>query len=135
MIWLLFAGAMGAIVRLFLDRALPPVATTSARCWHGWPWGILLANLLGTFALGLVLGYAKSHSLSLTPELFASVAVPADRLWVLAAGFCGSLTTVSTLFVGFHGLYLAKPARGIAYLLTTVILAGLVAWLGVQLSS
>ncbi|WP_404290393.1 fluoride efflux transporter FluC [Glutamicibacter arilaitensis] len=131
---LLLAGALGAVGRYLLDRALPATHDDTRSWWRGWPLGVLTANIIGTFALGLVLGYARAHGLDLTQENFAGTVPAADRLWLLASGFCGSLTTASTLFVGFHLLYEVRRARAIMFLLGTLVLAGAAGWLGWFLS-
>lgn len=69
----LAAGA-GAVARYLLDLAV------QRRVHSGLPWGTLAVNVSGSFALGLVAG-----------SLTGDVAV------VLAAGFCGGYTTLSTL--------------------------------------
>lgn len=121
---LLVAGALGAIIRYLLDRGLPATHDSVQGLFAGWPRGILLANILGSFALGVVLGYARSHQLDLTHENFVHTIPAADRLWLLASGFCGSLTTASTLFVGFHLIYEVNKARALAYLCCTFVIAG-----------
>lgn len=121
---LLVAGAIGAMIRYLLDRSLPATHDSAQGLFAGWPRGILLANILGSFALGVVLGYARSHQLDLTHEDFVHTIPAADRLWLLASGFCGSLTTASTLFVGFHLMYQVNKARAIVYLVSTFVCAG-----------
>ncbi|MGP9725924.1 fluoride efflux transporter FluC [Glutamicibacter sp. 363] len=127
---LLLAGALGAVGRYLLDRALPATHDDTHSLWRGWPLGILTANIIGTFALGLFLGYAHAHGLELTRDSFAGTLSAADRLWLLTAGFCGSLTTASTLFVGFHLLYEVNRARAIMFLLGTLVFAGIAGLLG-----
>ncbi|HJX77326.1 fluoride efflux transporter FluC [Glutamicibacter sp.] len=121
---LLVAGALGAIFRYLLDRSLPATHDLAQGLFAGWPRGILLANILGSFALGVVLGYARSHQLDLTHENFVHTIPAADRLWLLASGVCGSLTTASTLFVGFRLIYEVNKARAIVYLCSTFVIAG-----------
>ena len=68
------AGALGALARHGTGRAM------NRRFGLGAPWGVLAANLIGAFVLGLVVGQAPHHRL----------------LLVLGAGFLGSYTTFST---------------------------------------
>lgn len=75
-------GALGAGVRYLL------VAFVSGR----FPWSILVANVAGSFGLGLLLGTASPGLL-----LFAGV------------GFCGALTTFSTF--ALDTLVLAREGR------------------------
>jgi CrcB protein len=75
-----FAGGVaGALARAGLDRALPWHA-------HGWPWSTFVANLTGT----LLLGYFATR----LQERLAPTTYPRP---LLATGFCGALTTFSTL--------------------------------------
>ena len=75
-------GALGAGVRYLL------VAFVSGR----FPWSVLVANVAGSFGLGLLLGTASPGLL-----LFAGV------------GFCGALTTFSTF--ALDTLVLAREGR------------------------
>lgn len=74
-------GALGALARRGLMEALP--AATDGR---GWPWATLAANLAGTAVLGLLL--------ALVPSLSGRGGLLRP---LLGAGFCGALTTFSTL--------------------------------------
>jgi len=71
-------GFAGATCRFLLDGALPT----------GFPWGTLAVNVLGSFALGLLL-YENRLVGALSPE---------TRL-VLGTGFLSSFTTYSTFAV------------------------------------
>jgi CrcB protein len=67
-LWLMLAGALGAVLRLACDHWVP----------RG---GILLANAAGSLVAGLVIGLQPSGD--------------ATTVWV--TGFCGALTTFSTV--------------------------------------
>jgi CrcB protein len=73
------AGAIGAVARFVIDGAV------HERWAPRVPFGTLLVNVLGSFILGALTGAALYHQ----PD-------PAVRT-VLGTGFCGALTTWSTL--------------------------------------
>lgn len=73
-------GALGALGRVGLDQAWP--GTTGA-----WPWATLVVNIAGAFLLGCLMTALRHGPLS----------IPTYRL--LGTGFCGALTTFSTLQV------------------------------------
>lgn len=68
------AGGVGSVLRYLCDRAV------SARVADGFPWGTMIVNLTGSFALGLVTGMALSHPWST----------------IIAVGLLGGYTTFST---------------------------------------
>ncbi len=74
-------GTLGAYLRLAVGELVPVEPGT-------WPWATLTANLAGTLLLGLVAVWA--------PRRF-SVAPHMGPLW--GTGFCGALTTFSTVQV------------------------------------
>lgn len=71
---LAIAGGVGATLRHVLDTLLTP------RARGRFPLGILIVNLTGSFALGLVLGLALDHPVAV----------------VLGTGLLGGYTTFST---------------------------------------
>lgn len=76
----IFAGGfVGAIARAELVVALPFHAGS-------WPWATTLANIVGAFLLGYV-----------TTRLQERLPVSAYRRPLLGTGFCGALTTFSTM--------------------------------------
>lgn len=101
MTWLLVAlgAALGAPARYLTDRAL-------ARRFGAGPWGTLAVNVVGSFVLGLVVGWSRSRGL--------------DARWtaLLGTGFCGALTTYSTLSA--EVLALAERRRPVAAALDLV---------------
>jgi fluoride exporter len=73
----LVAGAVGAVLRYALSRALP------VRPGH-LPGGILIVNVVGSGIAGALIGLAERAALD------------GDLRLVLVTGFCGGLTTFST---------------------------------------
>lgn len=77
---LVFLGGMvGAPLRYLTDRAV--------RSRHDgvFPWGTFVVNICGAFVLGVLAAASAHHHL------------PADLMLLLGTGFCGGLTTFSTL--------------------------------------
>ncbi|MEJ2888469.1 fluoride efflux transporter FluC [Actinomycetospora aeridis] len=68
-------AAVGAPTRYLTDRWLQRTHTT------GFPWGTFTVNVVASFVLGLVLGGPAPHAVVLA----------------VGVGFCGSLSTWSTL--------------------------------------
>jgi CrcB protein len=71
------AGGAGAGLRYVVDLGVQRVAGTRV------PWGVLLVNLTGAFALGL----------------FAAGVADATGLWLLGTGLLGGYTTFSSVAV------------------------------------
>ena len=99
-----FGGALGALARVGLAEALPAPE-------GGWPWATLLANVIGAALLGY---------------WFTTLPHAQYRRPLLTTGFCGALTTFSTVQLellemidagklGLAGLYLGlSVAAGLA---------------------
>jgi CrcB protein len=78
----IFAGGFaGAIARAELAQALPPARA------H-WPWATFIVNIVGAFLLGYF-----------TTRLQERLPLSAYRRPLLGTGFCGGLTTFSTMQV------------------------------------
>lgn len=106
-IYLSLACGLGALLRYFFSRFN-----------HGssLPMGTLIANLLGCFLIGLLYNHVESK------EVYT----------ILATGFCGGLTTFSTLNEELQRLLSDKKVFYSYFLLT--YLGGLVAiFLGILL--
>lgn len=111
-------GGFGACLRFLIDHRL--------RGRHGstFPWGTLLANLLGTLILGFLTG----------ATLFG-VEVPWVRS-LLGVGFCGALTTYSTFGYETVQLFTTGPRLLSIANLAATILAGLgAALLGITIAA
>src|SRR5919199_4862890 len=109
-----FAGGfLGAIARAELEEALPHDA-------HSWPWATFVVNIAGAF----VLGWAVTR-------LHERLPLSSYRRPFLGTGFCGALTTFSTmqgelldmLDAHVYGLALAYAASSIAAGFAAVALA------------
>jgi fluoride exporter len=71
-------GMIGALGRVGLEQAWPTAAGS-------WPWATFAVNILGAFLLGSLM----------TGLRHGPVSIPTYRL--LGTGFCGALTTFSTM--------------------------------------
>ena len=76
---ILVGGMAGTLVRLLLSELLPHAEGS-------WPWGTLVANVAGAALLGFVLVRFSSRA-----------PAPSRVRALLGTGFCGALTTFSTL--------------------------------------
>ena len=113
-LWIGLAGAVGAVSRYHAEGVI-------SRVTHGaFPWGTLVVNLSGCFAVGLVF--------TLLTERF----LPHPDLRVaLTIGFLGAYTTFSTF--AFESLRLGQDgAPGLAVLNIAASVGGgiVAAWLG-----
>jgi fluoride exporter len=105
LLWVMIAGALGSGARYLVGQSA--IATFGP----SFPYGTLIVNLLGCFALGVVVQIAASGSWS--PELRAAIAV----------GFLGGFTTYSSF--NQETLMLASSgAIGAAGLNVALTLAG-----------
>ena len=91
-------GIVGAVLRTAIAGRLPHDP-------DAWPWATFLVNLGGTFVLGV-----------------AVTAIHERRAFfrrLIATGFCGALTTFSTLQVQLLHL---RPAEAVLYAVGSVVL-------------
>ena len=70
------AGAVGAMIRYLISRAVPGR--------DRFPWAVLVVNVVGSAIGGVVVGLATSGGVS------------SDIRLILVSGLCGGLTTFST---------------------------------------
>lgn len=103
-------AALGAPLRWWVDRAL------RARFGAAFPWGTLAVNVAGSFLLGVVVSAD-----GLDPAAVAG----------LGAGFCGALTTYSTVGLDTVRLVERRARRAaVAYALVSVLGGVLAAAMG-----
>ena len=107
MVYLAIACGFGALVRYLFSRY-----NQASKL----PLGTLIANLLGCFLIGLCYNHVESKEVYL----------------ILATGFCGGLTTFSTLNDELQRLINDKKAF-YSYLLLTYLLGFLAIFLGILL--
>jgi CrcB protein len=74
-----FGGAVGALIRIAVDQALPAAAGS-------WPWATFVVNMTGA----LMLGYFVTRLQERLP-------ISTLRRPLLGTGLCGALTTFSTV--------------------------------------
>jgi CrcB protein len=107
-------GGVGAVARFLLDTSVSRRVPGSA-----FPFGTLVVNLSGAFALGILAGSA------LGPD--------ADALWT--TGLVGGFTTFSTWMLESHRL--AEEGRGglaVLNVAVSLVLGVLAVWLGRRLA-
>ncbi len=114
-------AALGSVARVFISMAMLGLVG------HGYLWGTLTVNVVGSFLIGL---YA-----TLTEPGGRLLVSPATRQFVMA-GFCGGLTTFSIF--SLETLLLAEQQRfafaGLNVGLSIVLWLGAV-WLGHRLGA
>lgn len=106
------AGGIGAVLRYLVDLGVARLAG------RRFPWGILLVNISGSFALGLV-----------------TAALP-DAAFLFGAGLLGGYTTFSTAMLDTVALWRDGERRASAFNAIGMLLLGvLAAGLGLALGS
>ena len=111
-------GAIGAILRYLIGQTVPKMG-------GGFPIGTFAVNLIGCFAIGLIVGLAGRHS-SLDPRL----------LLFLQTGLCGGFTTFSAFSLETLSLLEeGKFTMGLSYIVLSVVLGLLALFAAKNLAS
>ncbi|MCK5384047.1 MAG: fluoride efflux transporter CrcB [Alphaproteobacteria bacterium] len=107
-------GAIGATMRYGVNVG------TVHYLGHGYPWGTMIVNILGSFLMGIMIGkFAQMNQVS--PELKA----------LLTTGFLGAFTTFSTFSLDFITLWNRDAMlQAFGYMMFSVILGILALALG-----
>lgn len=116
------AGSLGALVRWAADVAISHrLAHAEHTSLNLFPWALLVVNVVGSFVCGFATG-RWGHS---------------EWGIIIATGFAGGLTTMSTLAVTTLNDLLDKTRTtlGIQNLVLHLILGILAAWLGLSLGA
>jgi CrcB protein len=115
-------GAVGALVRYHLGAFVHSSANRALASETGFPFGTLFVNALGSFILGVTAALLSGAFLS--QIIYVAIGV----------GFCGSLTTFSTLAVDLQRFLRDRRFAAFALLLGASAATGLGAtWLGLAL--
>ena len=109
-------GGLGSVLRFIIGKWLNNTE-------NGIPYGTFAANILGSFLIGLILGYAaKNNNLSESQTL------------LLATGFCGGFTTFSTFAYENHMLLKSGDFSSFAiYTIASFIVGFLAVFTGMYL--
>ncbi|TWO33106.1 fluoride efflux transporter CrcB [Seonamhaeicola sediminis] len=109
-------GGFGSVLRYIIGKYLNSLQTSI-------PYGTFAANILGSFLIGIILGFAtKSNSLNQSHTL------------LLATGFCGGFTTFSTFAYENHVFLKAGDFASFAlYTIGSFVIGFLAVFLGMFL--
>ena len=123
---LVFAGGFcGATLRYVLSGPLLQLAAAMPDAHAGFPYDILLINLSGAFAIGLLFG-AFEHGAPLSPDVRVA----------LGTGFLGAYTTFSSYMVGAATLLRhGQTVPALVYLCGALALGAGLAWAGFRLTA
>lgn len=112
-------GALGAVARFWFAALMVRVAGPS------FPWGTLIINVVGSFAIGLFASWTHAGGilhLSHQAALFTMV------------GICGGFTTFSSFSLQTLDLLRGKQIlHAIGYVVSSVVLCLVGVWVGTQL--
>lgn len=96
-------AALGGFIRYAIEYYLPAVSSSA------FPRATLIVNIAGSFLLGLVL------------------ALPGESHVILGIGFCGALTTFSSVSLQLHRRLTLKAYRAALSYLVVLVIGGLFA--------
>ena len=116
-IWVAAGGALGATARHVMNHGLERLLGT------GFPWGILVVNILGCFAMGL-----------LTAGLWGKAPANETARLFLATGFLGGFTTFSAFALDTMKLMQSgQNLSALAYVLASVAVSIIAVFAGFML--
>ena len=110
-------GAIGAVARYGVN------VSASHLFGHGFPWGTLIVNVVGSFLMGVAI------------VKFAQIEISAPLKTMMITGFLGAFTTFSTFSLDiFHFISAGRYWFAISYLLLSIILGLTAVTLGIILA-
>ena len=116
---LFLAGGLGTLLRAGCNTLLIRLLG------HGFPWGTLAVNLIGSFVFGAISGLVHSRGI-LSSEVET----------IILVGLFGGFTTYSSFaFQSTEMLITGRPLLAAVYVATTVTASILAVWAGLRLCS
>jgi len=113
-----FGGALGAMARFGVYNAFLKMTDSK------FPWATLSVNIVGSFLIGIAFVLLTERA-EFSPEMRG----------VITVGFLGAFTTFSTFSMDTIGfLEQGHFASAITYVLSSVLVCIIAAWLGLSLS-
>lgn len=113
-----FGGALGAMSRYWVYNAFVRASTST------YPWATLTVNIAGSFLIGIAFVLLTERT-DIGPEWRGLITV----------GFLGAFTTFSTFSMDTIGLLeQGQVVAAISYVLSSVVVCIIAAWLGLLLS-
>jgi CrcB protein len=106
-------GSIGALVRYHLGGFVHSSANRALASEADFPFGTLFVNAVGSLVLGLTAG------------LFSEQTIPQISSVVIGVGFCGSLTTFSTLAVDLQRFVRDRRLLFFALYLSASLVSGI----------
>jgi fluoride exporter len=120
MLLVFVGGAIGTSCRFGLSTWI------AQRLGLRFPWGTLLVNFIGSFLIGLILGWPAGTRQGASTQLLVAL---------LAVGFCGGLTTFSSFSLQTLALLLEKRrAAGLANVILSTLLCVVAVAGGIQMA-
>ncbi|WP_245653976.1 fluoride efflux transporter CrcB [Novosphingobium rosa] len=117
-IWIAIGGALGTLARFWLNLLV------TARLGETMPWGTILINVTGSFAIGLFAAATDAHG---------RFPVSPDMRLFLIVGLCGGYTTFSSFSLQTITLFeTGEGLRAGANVLLSVFLCLIAVWVGLN---
>ena len=107
-------GALGACLRYLVIIWVPA---------EGFPWATLSVNLIGSFALGIIIALSSNQILDEKSTL------------LIATGILGAFTTMSTYSIDTITLWQNDRFTAILYVIVTAIIGPILALIGMEITN